>query len=218
MRNVFITGGTGYIGSRLIKALADGGQFRIKALVRRGSEDNLPPGCIPVTGDALDAQTYARAVEQGSVFIHLVGVAHPSPAKKEAFRTIDLASVQQAAIAATERGVTHFIYLSVSQFPSKIMHDYRLVRAEGEALLTNTTLPCSILRPWYVLGPGHWWPVLLLPFYGLMGMIPGARQQARMQGLVTIQQMIRSLVYAVNHPPVSGMKVYNVPDIKAIKK
>ncbi|HEY1870614.1 MAG TPA: NmrA family NAD(P)-binding protein [Chitinophagaceae bacterium] len=35
MQNIFITGGTGYMGTRLIKAL-QGGDYHIRALVRKG--------------------------------------------------------------------------------------------------------------------------------------------------------------------------------------
>jgi hypothetical protein len=65
------------------------------------------------------------------------------------------------------------------------------------------------------LGPGHWWPVLLTPLYALAGFIPAIREQSRQQGLVTINQMIRMLHFAINHPPENGVRIYNVPEIKA---
>jgi hypothetical protein len=37
----------------------------------------------------------------------------------------------------------------------------------------------TILRPWYVLGPGHQWPYLLLPMYKLMELLPSTREGAR---------------------------------------
>jgi uncharacterized protein YbjT (DUF2867 family) len=214
MQQLFITGGTGYIGSRLIKALQQKGGYRIKALVRKGSEHKLPPGCEVVTGNALDASTYAPAVAGTGVFIHMIGVSHPSPAKKEAFETIDLVSVQQAAVAVGANKVPHVIYISVSQYPGKLMKEYKEVRAKGESLLQQTGARCSFIRPWYVLGPDHWWPVLLLPFYAIARLFPSTREQSRQQGLVTIQQMINTLVFATVNPPKEGIEVYTVPDIK----
>jgi uncharacterized protein YbjT (DUF2867 family) len=214
MQTIFITGGTGYIGSRLIKALQQKGGYHIKALVRKGSEHKLPPGCKVVTGNALDAATYTAAVAGTDVFIHMIGVPHPSPAKKDAFETIDLVSVQQAAIAIRENRVPHAVYISVSQYPGKLMKEYKEVRAKGEWLLQQTGASCSFIRPWYVLGPGHWWPVLLLPFYGLARLFPATREQSRQQGLVTIKQMISTLVFATVNPPKAGIEVYTVPDIK----
>ena len=52
---VFVTGGSGYMGQRLIARLLDRGH-EVRALVRAGSEKKLPAGCVPVVGDALDGR------------------------------------------------------------------------------------------------------------------------------------------------------------------
>ncbi|HEU0208024.1 MAG TPA: NAD(P)H-binding protein [Candidatus Udaeobacter sp.] len=49
---IFIAGGTGYIGRRLIPILATPGHS-VTALVRRASVLKLPPGATGVIGDAL---------------------------------------------------------------------------------------------------------------------------------------------------------------------
>jgi nucleoside-diphosphate-sugar epimerase len=95
------------------------------------------------------------------------------------------------------------------------MKEYRAVRAAGEATLRATGARCSFIRPWYVLGPGHWWPLLFVPLYALARLVPATREQSRQQGLVTIKQMIRTLYHAITNPPENGVSIYNVPDIKA---
>ena len=176
-----------------------------------------PIGCEIVIGDALDGHSYRDKVPPASIFIHLVGVPHPSPSKKDLFRTIDLTSVQQAAIAAKSAGIDHFIYLSVAQYPTEIMKDYQLARAEGEACLLQTGLMCSFLRPWYVLGPGHWWPIVLKPFFWLGRFVPGYREAVEKLNTVTIRQMIATLLYAIKHPPVQNPAVYEVNDFRRFK-
>ncbi len=213
MQTVFITGGTGYIGSRLIKELQKEGNFHVQALVRKGSENKLPAGCEVITGDALHADSYKDNIAKSAVFIHLVGVAHPSPSKKEQFKKIDLVSVHEAVKASTEQDVSHFIYLSVSMYPTKIMKVFQEVRAEGEQLLLASGLHTSFIRPWYVLGPGHWWPILLKPFFLIAKMIPSKKEAARQLDTVTIQQMIRTLMFAVKNQPLDNT-VYDVQKIK----
>lgn len=217
MQTIFITGGTGYIGSRLIKALQQKGGYYIKALVRPGSESKLPSDCEAIVGNALNAKTFSDAVKPASIFIHLVGVAHPSPSKKKQFRQIDLVSVQQAAIAAKQETIEHFIYLSVAQYPTNIMKDYQAVRALGESLLLKTGIKCSFIRPWYVLGPGHWWPLLLKPFYWVGRLIPSFKEKAEKLDTVTIQQMILALVYAIEHLPSSNCEIYEVRHIQSMR-
>src|SRR5688500_13099330 len=53
-REVFVTGGTGYLGRALIDALIRRGH-RVRALTRPGSETKVPAGAQSVTGNALDA-------------------------------------------------------------------------------------------------------------------------------------------------------------------
>jgi hypothetical protein len=71
----------------------------------------------------------------------------------------------------------------------------------------------TILRPWYILGPGHYWPVLLKPAYWLLEQIPMTRASAWRLGLVTIHQMNEALEWAVEHPT-TGQRVLNVPEIR----
>jgi uncharacterized protein YbjT (DUF2867 family) len=83
-RNVFLTGGTGYMGSRLIPLLLARGH-KIRALTRKGSESKLPAGCEIVIGNALEKDSFAAQVQPSDTFVQLVGVAHPSPSKGEQF-------------------------------------------------------------------------------------------------------------------------------------
>jgi nucleoside-diphosphate-sugar epimerase len=71
----------------------------------------------------------------------------------------------------------------------------------------------TILRPWYVLGPGHRWPYALIPFYWLAEKLPSTREGARRLGLVTRPQMVAALVDAVEHP-VNGIRVVEAPEIR----
>jgi uncharacterized protein YbjT (DUF2867 family) len=208
---VFITGGTGYMGSRLIPMLAKR-EHEVKALVRKGSEGKLPGGAKPVIGDALKMDSYTNDVRGCDTFVHLIGVAHPSPAKGKQFREIDLVSIQVAVKAAREAGVQHFIYLSVAQ-PASMMKEYIAVRAEGEAMLRASGMAATFVRPWYVLGPGHRWPYALIPIYWLLGLIPSTRESANRLGLVTLPQMLSTLVWAVENPA-DGVRILDVPRIR----
>jgi uncharacterized protein YbjT (DUF2867 family) len=210
-RHVFITGGTGYLGSRLIKRLVDRGH-RVKALVRPGTAHRVPAGCEAVTGDALHGLSYAGSIQPAETFVHLVGVAKPGPAKAQEFLRVDLASVAAAVPAAITAGVQHFVYVSVAQ-PAPVMRAYVAARARGEALIHESGLSATMIRPWYVLGPGHWWPVVLLPGYWIGSLLPGSRETVRRLGLVTLEQMLRTLVFAVEQPA-NGIRVLEVPQIR----
>jgi uncharacterized protein YbjT (DUF2867 family) len=211
-RDVFMTGATGYIGARLAGELVARGH-RVRALVRPGSERKLPSGCEAVIGDALVASSFAGRVSPADAFVQLVGVAHPSPAKAAQFRSVDLASARAGVAAAVEAKVRHFVYVSVAR-PAPVMKAYVAARTEAEELIGKAGVAATILRPWYVLGPGHRWPYLLVPVYWLLERLPPTREAALRLGLVTREEMVAALVRAVELPP-DGVRVVEVPEIRA---
>lgn len=209
---VLITGGTGYLGRALVAALLARGH-RVRLLVRPGSERKVPPGAEAIAGNPLEAASVAAALMGADTLVHLVGVPKPSPAKARQFREIDLVSIQ-ASVAAAERAGPrpHLVYLSVAQ-PAPVMRAYVAVRQAGEALIRQSGLNATCLRPWYVLGPGHRWPVVLVPVYALLRWLPATRASAERLGFVTLAQMTRALLQAVEQPA-AGVRVVEVPGIR----
>ncbi|HET9762895.1 MAG TPA: NAD-dependent epimerase/dehydratase family protein [Casimicrobiaceae bacterium] len=129
---VFVTGGTGYMGSALIAALLARGS-PVLALTRPGSASRLPQSAQPVLGDALDADTFAAAIPRHASIVHLVGTPHPNPAKAAEFVRVDLGSIRASAQAASRAGASHIVYVSVAH-PAPVMRAYIAARIEGEAV------------------------------------------------------------------------------------
>jgi uncharacterized protein YbjT (DUF2867 family) len=208
---VFIAGGSGYLGSRLIPLLLQHGH-EVTALVRKGSENKIPEGCKIVIGDALNENTYKDLIPSADTFIHLVGVAHPSPSKAELFRTIDLPAARASINAAVSAGIQHFVYLSVAH-PAAVMKAYVQTRIEAEQSIRESGMNATFLRPWYVLGPGHRWAYALLPMYWLFERLPSFRDSALRLGLVTLNQMLAALVNVVENPA-DGIRIVDVSQIR----
>jgi len=211
VKDVFIAGGTGYLGQRLIPKLIERG-CGVRALVREPSLEKLPAGCAVIIGDALDNKTYRNKIRPAETFVHLVGVSHPNPSKTELFRKVDLGSVQQAVEAAAHVNIRHFVYVSVAQ-PAPIMKEYVQVRSECEQIIRGSGIPATILRPWYILGPGHWWPYLILPLYKIWENIPATAETARRLGLVRLPQMVSALTTAVMEPA-KEVRIWDVSKIR----
>ena len=168
-----------------------------------------------VVGNALDASTFASAVLSSDTIVHLVGTPHPSPSKAAEFKRVDLPSILASVDAARRARAAHLVYVSVAH-PAPVMEAYIEARSAGERAIADAALTATILRPWYVLGPGHRWPYLLIPFYAIARLIPSKRDAARRLGLVTLSQMVDALVRAVENPPPDGhVRIVEVPDIRS---
>jgi nucleoside-diphosphate-sugar epimerase len=79
----------------------------------------------------------------------------------------------------------------------------------------SKNLNCTFIRPWYVLGPGHRWPLLLLPAYWIMERFGPARDLAQRLALLRIGEMIGALVWAIEHPP-QGVRILDVIRIREL--
>ena len=212
VKQVVVLGGTGYLGRPLIeKLLRDG--FQVVAVARPGSEARLPPGCGVITGNALDFRTYRDRIPSGSTLVHLVGTPHPSPWKAQEFRSVDLVSLEQSVAAGKRAGAGHFVFVSVAH-PAPVMRAFIEVRGECEQRIRESGLNATILRPWYILGPGHYWPYILLPFYKVFEAIPATRGSAVRLGLVPRRRMVNALAAAVASGA-SGIRVVETAEIRA---
>jgi uncharacterized protein YbjT (DUF2867 family) len=132
-------------------------------------------------------------------------VPHPSPAKAREFREIDLVAVRESVRAAAGTPLRHFIYLSVAQ-PSPVMKDYIAVRMEGERLLRESGMNATFVRPFYVLGPGHWWPYAFLPLFWLFA-------DPRLYP-VKLAGVVRAIADAVDRGA-DGVRIIEAPEIRA---
>ncbi len=212
MRDIFITGGTGYIGRFLIPELLRRGH-RVRALVREGSEGKLAAGAIAVRGNPLDASSFLHEVSPSDTFVQLVGVPHPGPSKAEQFKSIDLVSIRQSVAAIKGSTIRHFVYLSVAH-PAPVMQAYVAVRMEGEQLVRDSGVAATFVRPWYVLGPGHWWPYAILPLYWIWGASAKNRETAQRLYPVKLRNVIQAMAGAIDEPP-DGVRIIEAPEMRA---
>src|SRR6185437_5395760 len=176
----------------------------------------LPKGCTYIVANAFNENTFVKDVPAGCTFVQLLGVSHPGPKKKALFKTIDLLSAQVSAKAVKQAGAGHFVYVSVAQTPTNVMKDFQQCRAEGEAAIKETGIKATFVRPWYVVGPGHYWPLLFLPVFKILELISSTSKKAKALRLVSIHQMLKALLYAVQNPP-DNLRIMEIDEIRKIK-
>lgn len=145
---IAVTGGTGFVGSRLIALLADAGH-EVRALTRRPMEDEAGLSWIP--GSLEDQPALDRLVEGADALIHVAGIINADEAGFEAGNVQGTAAVTEAAKTQEVRRLVHVSSLAARE-PQ--LSRYGASKARSEAVVRNSGLDYAIVRPPAVYGPG----------------------------------------------------------------
>ena len=144
-----ITGGTGFVGARLLAAATSNGH-EVRALTRRPMDPR--PGVEWVAG-ALDQPAALQALVAGSdAVIHVAGVINGRTAAD-----FDPCNVDgtKALLEAAEAGrVKKFVHVSSLAAREPKLSLYGASKAKSEALVEASALQWAIVRPPAVYGPG----------------------------------------------------------------
>ncbi|GEM_PF-242065 len=145
---VFVTGGTSFIGLRVVAALVDAGAD-VTVLVLPDNEEKLGPlrrHVRLVSGDVWNpASLKGRARGQGAV-IHLVGSIRAQPERGLTFQQLNLVSARNTIGMSVSDGVPYFVLLSANSNPAGVSRDYLRSKREAEEYLRNSGLHWSIVR------------------------------------------------------------------------
>lgn len=145
---IAVTGGTGFVGSRLLASLSEGGHH-VRALTRRPQGDSHGVDWIP--GSLDDPAALEQLAEGAEALIHVAGVIKADAAGFEAGNVQGTAAVLAAAKAA---GVGRFVHVSSLAAREPGLSLYGGSKARSEALVRKSELDFAIVRPPAVYGPG----------------------------------------------------------------
>ena len=153
---ITIFGGSGFVGSHLVQALARRG-YRIRVAVRRPNEalflktSGVVGQIEPVQANIRDDTSVAAAVEGASAVINLVGILYETG--KQRFKSVQTDGAARVAKAAKAANVPVFIQMSALGADAESPSDYAVSKAEGEAAVLAIYPQAVILRPSLVFGP-----------------------------------------------------------------
>lgn len=171
---ILITGGTGFIGSRLgLRCLADGDEVRILGQENTEAEaenrkEIEEAGGEVVLGSVLDAPLVRDVVEHVDVVFHLAATQHEMDIPDRRFRDVNVRGTETVLQAAAAAGIDRFVYGSTIGVygrpegtidestgcrPDNIYGETKL-EAEKRVLASREALPAVVVRIPEVYGPG----------------------------------------------------------------
>ena len=159
---VLVTGGTGFVGPKVVHELRARGHV-VRALVRRREREKALRawGCELVAGNMTDPDSLHRAVEQCDAVVHLVSIIR---GPRGDFGRVMVRGTQDLVLASREAGVGRFVLMSalgVSERNRDLVPYFR-AKWEMERSVHESGLERVIFRPSFVFGrDGGILPMLL---------------------------------------------------------
>lgn len=170
---VLVTGGTGFVGPKVVHALRAHGR-EVRALVRRPERATQLAawGAELVTGDVADPASLRAAVDGCTHVVHLVAIIKGSPSN---FHRVMTQGTKDLVVAAKAAGVERFVLMSAAgtRAPAKDTVPYFASKWAMEQETLQSGLEYTIFRPSFVFGRDG-------------GVLPTFMKQVRYAPVVTV--------------------------------
>ena len=194
---VFVTGATGFTGSRVVPLLLERG-YTVRCLYRGTSDRSLLTSSEIewVEGDLSDTQSLTSAMQgtQALVNVASLGFGH----------------AQSIVQAATQAGVRRAVFVSTTAIFTQLNASSKQVRLAAEATIQNSGLNYTILRPTMIYGSPrdrNMWRLIRLLRY--VPVLPIFGDGEYLQQPIHVDDVAQALVACL---PVEGTygKAYNI--------
>ena len=146
-----VTGGTGFVGSRLIDAAVQAGHD-VRALTRREQPTRERVSWVSGSLDSDDRAALQELVTEADAIVHVAGVINAPDAAR--FDLCNVGGTLAMLAAATAAGVARFVHVSSLAAREPRLSLYGTSKARAEELVESSGLDWAIVRPPAVYGPG----------------------------------------------------------------
>lgn len=146
---IALTGGTGFVGSRVIALAVEAGH-QVRALARRPQPEQ--PGVTWIEGALDTPDAVARLVAGTDAVLHVAGVVNAPD--RDGFAAGNIAGTQAMIDASVAARVSRFVHVSSLAAREPGLSNYGWSKAQSERRVETSPLAWTIVRPPAVYGPG----------------------------------------------------------------
>ena len=150
---ILVTGGTGFVGPKVVHELrAEGHEVRCLVHDRKHGAKVAAWGCELAEGDMTNAASLREAVRGCDVVVHLVAIL---TGRREDFERIMEQGTRDLVAAAKDEGVRRFVLMSAlgTTAETRELVPYFHAKWEMEQTVKGSGLEHVIFRPSFVFGP-----------------------------------------------------------------
>ncbi len=148
---ILVTGGSGFIGQRVVARLVDGGH-KVRVLARGQRRADLPEGGEVAQGSVVSGEGLADAMAGAEKAVHLVAIIRET--NDQSFQAVIWRGTERVVEAAKVAGVKKFVYVSAIGAQDNPTYPYLQAKWQAERAVMRSGLNHTILRPSIVFGEG----------------------------------------------------------------
>ena len=166
----FLTGGTGFVGSHLLRRLLHEGH-QVRALVRtQGTLTRSYAGILEEVEGDLASSDLSRSLQGCDVVINLVGIIYEQGGST--FEAVHHIGTRNLIAAARSNGVRRFVQMSALGARATHATAYHTTKFAAEEDVRSSGISFVILRPSLIFGPGS---AFIKQMVGLIRAVPFIR-------------------------------------------
>jgi len=168
---ILVTGGTGFVGSHLIRRLRSK-DIPVRAIARTTAKAQWLKdlGVDVVAGDVSDRASLEHAAAGCERVVHLIGIIQE--AKGITFQGVHVEGTRNVLEAAKRSGVRHIFFQSALGTRPGAKSVYHKTKWEAEELVRTSAVSFTILRPSLIYGSGDQFTIRLSEMIKLSPVLP----------------------------------------------
>lgn len=148
---ILVTGGSGFIGGRVVSRLVNGGH-KVRVLARGQRRADLPDGVETAQGNVVSGDGLPEAMSGVKKLVHLVAIIRESG--DQTFDAVIRRGTERTLEAAKLARVKKIVYVSAIGAQDSPTYPYLRAKWEAERAVMRSGLKYTILRPSIVFGEG----------------------------------------------------------------
>ena len=209
-QRVFVTGGTGFVGKSVVRALLAQG-FLVRLLVRPGSEHDLKgfESIDRVPGDVMKPDGLAPSVEGCSALIHLVGIIEEQRRRGVTFEQLHVQATRNMVVLARAAGTKRYVQMSALGTRPGARSRYHQTKWRAEEIVRGSGLDWTIFRPSIIFGPGDEFVSVLADMIRRLPVVPVLGDGKYRLQPVAVEHVAEGFARAISERASAG-KIYEV--------